>query len=197
MGIVLIAALTVPIITIIVVSILIKIKKPDEFWNWWISFISTMVSLMLGVAVGIFLFEYSQERTNLDNKERITTALDAELSDVYKELSRYEYITIGKKEQKLQTLVIKIDQIIVNEAIRSNLFEPNVTGKLLAISRNITMLNSSVEHYLAFLRMGAINNSEPMIDALKAIMANIERYKTKIKQEIEKLGSLLNNDYTK
>jgi len=188
-------ALIIPIITIIIFSILIKRKKPDEYWNWWISFISTIVSLMLGVVVGISLFEYSQNRIKLDEKARLTTTLCTELSNIYEELSHEKFITIGDNRQ-IQTLVIKLDQIIINDVIRSNLFDKDVTNQLIIISRNITMLDFSADHYMASLRMGESINSGTMVDTFIGIMTNIERYRAKIKHSIEKLEPLIDSDLT-
>jgi hypothetical protein len=194
MKVVLFVSLIIPVITIILFSILIKRKKPDEYWNWWISFISTIVSLMLGVVVGVSLFEYSQNRIKLDEKARLSNMLCIELSDIYDELSHEKFTTIDNKQ--IQTLVIKLDEIIINEAIRSNLFDEGITNQLILISRDITMLNMSVDHYMASLRLGAINNSKPVADAFIAIMANIERYKARIKISIKKLESLLKSNLT-
>ena len=58
------------------------------------------------------------------------------------------------------------------------------------------MLNMSVDHYMASLRLAGISNSEPNEDTFIAIMTNIQRYKARIKTSIEKLEQLLGSDLT-
>lgn len=193
MGIVLFVSLIIPVITIIIFSILIKRKKPDDNWNWWISFVSTIVSLMLGIVVGISLFEYRQNRIKLDDRARLTSMLSVELSGIYDVLSREKYTTIGDN-QPMQTLVTKLDQIIINDAIRSNLFDKGVAKLLIVISRNISMQNILVDHSMASIRLARIKDSKPPFDTFIDLMADIQKHKAIIKTSIKILEPLLDSD---
>jgi len=198
MGSVLIIVLIIAILTITSFSILTKRKKPDEYWNWWISFISTIVSVILGIGVGIYLFEYSQDRIKNDEKERITFALETELSEIYTVLDTGEKFNIKDKNNKeIKALLINLDQIVVNDAIRSNLFDKDATTQLIYISRNIKMVDKSVDNLWAFLRVCGFYNSEYRDEIIRTSVTNIEKYQNNIKICIRNLERLLNRNFTK
>lgn len=185
-------------IIIFVFSIIVKRKKPNEYWSWWISFVAVVVSVMLGVGVGILLFEYSQDRKQHDEKEKLSATLETELSGIYKVLVMGKKFNIkDKKGQKVEALLINVNQITVDDAIRSNLFDNDVTTQLINISRNIKMLDSSVDNLWAFLRIGGIFNTDYRMDIVRMSVSNIDKYQANIKASIEKLDFLLNRNITK
>lgn len=193
-----ITILIIAIVTIIVFSVLVKKLKPDEYWNWWISFVATIVSLILGAGIGIYLFDYSQDKIRNDDKERLTAALESELSELYSILTTGGRMTIKDKDNKhIEVLMLNLNQIIVDDAIRSNLFDHDITSQLIKISRNINILDSSVDNLWAFLRVGAIYNTEYRMDVVKTSVANIEKFEANIKFSIEKLELLLDKNFTK
>ncbi len=184
--------------TIIFFSVLIKNRRPDEYWNWWISFIATIVSLILGAGIGIYLFDYNQERIKNYEKERLTSALEAELSELYSVLiSGNKFHIKDKNNQNIEALMINLKQIMVDDAIRSNLFDKDTTMQLIKISRNINILDSTVNNLWAFLRIGGIFNSEYRMEIIKVNVANIEKFEKNIKTGIKNLELLLNRNFTK
>ena len=187
-----IIVIAVATIIIIIFSILVKRKKPNEIWNWWISFTATLLSLMLGVGVGVFLFEYGQYRARIGEKERLTASLEAELTELYRLLNTSNRVNIiDKNDQKIEALLLSLDQITVNEAIRSNLFSRDVTNQLIFISRNIRILDTSVNNLWAFLNIGGIYKTDYRMGVVKTMVSNIEKFENNIKKSIEKLRLLL------
>lgn len=80
MALTIVIVVVISIVIIVAFTILVKQKKPDQFWTWLITFVGTITSVMLGVVVGILLFQYSENSTKYNVKERLSANLEAELS---------------------------------------------------------------------------------------------------------------------
>ena len=54
-------------------TILILKKRPDQKWNWFHTFVATMVSVLSAFAIGILLFEMqSYDDEQISNKAHTT-----------------------------------------------------------------------------------------------------------------------------
>lgn len=93
--------------------------------------------------------------------------------------------------------MVNINQITVDDAIRSNLFDNDATIELIHISRNINMLYSLVDNLWAFLRVGGVYNTEYRMGIVKTSVSNIESCQQTILGNISKLELLLNKDFKK
>lgn len=133
-----------------------KSSASSHLWSWWHGFISTLVSVLLGVAVGVYMFKYQSGQTDKTQKCKLLSLLNAELSDTHRALSLPD-------EQKMKlivgstnylVLVVYIQPLVLEEAARSNLFEPRETEEMLLTARSMKLFNLITDQLLRSATFG-------------------------------------------
>ena len=115
--------------------------------------ITTFVSTLFSIIVGIFLYEYQDNKNKKSELERLKTIIKAESQDIVSILSEVEGMTITlSNEKKMSVLITLISPIAHEEAGKSGKFSALITENLFHISRKIRMYNMKVEHLLGLIR---------------------------------------------
>lgn len=112
------------------------------FWDWGITFVATLVSVVFAVA----LFWYQREKNDNERQEQLLTALSAEAQVCMKILNepRDQLSTLGGKDLG-RTVLTPLPTTVIDEAIRSGLHDPRYTYLLILMASQLRAHNSDVE----------------------------------------------------
>lgn len=188
-----IIGLVLLLITIFTVFVHKKAKERILIWNWWIKLTATFVSTLLAFMVGILIFRWSDNSIKHDQKLKYNSLLKSELYATKGALSTEKrmYITINNTQYKV--LITGIDPIVIEESIRSGLYSPKETEKLLKIARAMKMYNFRNQCILTLIGSGN-GGIFSIKDLLQKLLIEHEERREIILNEIEKFSKDLNID---
>jgi hypothetical protein len=126
-------------------SCLILTKAPDQIWSWWIGLTSTLVSVFLGISIAIGIFFFQKSVTQKQDKEKFLFLLDTELSATWQGLQTVDNpLNIKINEKTFSFHVVFLQQIVLEEAARTGLFDKTETRVLLKLARWISFHNMNL-----------------------------------------------------
>ncbi|WP_199454799.1 hypothetical protein [Vibrio owensii] len=124
--------------------------------------VTTFVSTLLSIIVGIYLFEYQQKENRKSEHKRLVDIVTAESKDIISILSDDSKMVINLPSGKsMSVLITLISPLAHEEAGKSGEFDALITENLFHISRKIRMYNMKVEHLLGLIRS---NSSEAFLE---------------------------------
>ena len=180
------AAIFISIVyTIIVYKCGSSSSASSNMWSWWHGLMSTLVSVLLGVAVAVLLFHYQSNLTEQSNRDRYTSLLKSELTDCHNYLSDSKHTTASISTTNYYVVYTYVQPLILEEAAKSNLFSPRDTENMLHLARKMRLYNLNVERF-----MQAALSSHPSAAAnITAAVTAIENTQAKIVRDIEQIMS--------
>lgn len=179
------------IIVIVVYSIYLAKKSPQQGWNWSTTLIATFVSLLLAISVGIMLFQYRQNQKNENNRTRYLKLLQSELSDTKRTLSNPNRMDIIIKDKKYEAFITYIQPIITEDAIRSGLFSELISENLLNLARKINLFNVKTQFLMTILSSFEASDMG-FTNLIPTAINNIENSRKAILQAINLISKQLN-----
>ena len=182
--------LIIIITTLIIVSIytlFLRKRISESTINWLDSLISTFISVLLAIVVGIWLFQYGETRTSQHKKNSYRNLLRSELSDTYRILSTGKRMTIKINENDYPVLITYVQPIIIEDAARSVLFSETITENMLHLARKMKMFNIKTEYVLARMSRGRPHNENKFEENIQNAIKNIDETKESIVSSIDLL----------
>jgi hypothetical protein len=114
-------------------------------WSWWIGLTSTLVSVFLGISIAIGIFFFQNNVTQKQDKEKFLFLLDTELSATWQGLQTVDNpLNIKINEKTFSFHVVFLQQIALEEAARTGLFDKIETRVLLKLARWISFHNMNL-----------------------------------------------------
>lgn len=179
----------------VIYSIIVYFKAPSETWGWWHSLVSTIVAVLLGVSIAIFLFQNEQHTNSKNDKNRYLSLMRLELSGVRQRLLDPTRITLSVHSGEiLKAQVTYIQPLIMEEAGRSGLFKDNASFMMLDLSGSMRMFSKKTDILINLLS----SSKEPIGLELniKSAIVNIEQSRDGILRGIELLSKELGIELT-
>jgi hypothetical protein len=179
----------------VIYSIIVYIKAPSEAWGWWHSLVSTIVAVLLGVSIAIFLFQNEQHTNSKNDKQRYLSLMRLELSGVRQRLLDPTRITLSVYSGEiLQAQVTYIQPLIMEEAGRSGLFKDNASFMMLDLSGSMRMFSKKTDILINLLSL----SKEPigLEKNIRSAILNIDQSRNGILRGIELLSKELDIDLT-
>lgn len=121
-------------------------KSTSEILSWFHSFFATLVSVLLGVSVAMYLFNIQQENKAKSDKERLLSLLSLELTriqHILKDSKRSNLTLPGGQIVKLQ--IISLESVILEQAGKSGLFNASESFMMLDLTGSIRNWNRKTE----------------------------------------------------
>ena len=142
------------IVIAVTYSVLVHTKAKDEIWSWYHRLVSTVVSVILGIAValGMFLFERQKVRSALTARHR--TILSSEIAEAYEALrdtNSVLRVTVGRRDY-IFTAVAVLEPSPLEVAGRSGLFPEAPTLNMLRVAQKMRLYS---ELSRTILRLGS------------------------------------------
>ncbi|MCK4329816.1 hypothetical protein KAX02_08230 [candidate division WOR-3 bacterium] len=149
-----------------------------ELRSWLHTFIATLISVLFAVSVGILLFNYQTKIVDKNRKEQLEELLPLELSNTSELLSSDKFFVIYSTSYRDSTIITYIQPLVLEEAVRSGLFDTHHTGKMLQLGQEMRVYNTQVSYLLSSLA-GEPNNPKYR-EVLKNAIMNLEISRKKI-----------------
>ena len=123
-------------------------------WAWRHNLASTLISVALGIATAIGIFQYQGHQQDAERRTRLCMLLNEELVAVDRDLAgpATTGLLVGSEYMPARPAVIQT--LIIDEAIKSGLFGDSQSRLLTELSLAERAYNARLYHYLAFLAVG-------------------------------------------
>ncbi|MEK6659045.1 MAG: hypothetical protein AABY36_05130 [Campylobacterota bacterium] len=145
-----------------------RVAIPQTSIGFFDGVVTTFVSTLLSIIVGIFLYEYQDNENKKSELKRLKTIVKAESQDIVSILSAGEGMTITLSNgQTMIVLITLISPLAHEEAGKSGKFNALVTENLFHISRKIRMYNMKVEYLLGLIQRN--QNESYLIHAINNV----------------------------
>ena len=185
------------LIIVLIHTLFLRKRISDSTINWWDSLVSTFISVLLAIVVGIWLFEYGETRTNQNKKDSYRNLLSSELSDTSRILSTGKRMTIKINENNYPVLITHVQPIIIEDAARSGLFNEIITENMLHLARKMKIFNIKTEYVLARMASGRPPNEDKFEENMQNAIKNIDETKESIVTTIDLLVKQLAIDLSR
>ena len=148
-----------PVIIAILIAVLYSLMvhhlAPDAVWGWRHTFVATVVSVVFAVAIGVALFNHQTNVTDRARTRQFRASLSAEISDIIREISSGNFMTIHLSTSSQKVLITYIQPLILEDAARSGLFNSVHTENMLHLAQKIRMYNIKVSYLFSVLTAGS------------------------------------------
>lgn len=119
-------------------------QKPAVLWDWLITFVATLLSVIAAVA----LFWYQRDKSDSERQDQLLTALSVELWVVLKILDGSRYPVGSTTGEELGTTVMEtLPTTVLEETVRSGLYSPEWTSFLVHLVGYIQAHNNDVWYF--------------------------------------------------
>jgi len=190
-------AIIATLIIILIYTLFLRKRISDSTINWWDNLISTFISVLLAIVVGIWLFEYGVTRTNQNKKNSYRSLLSSELSDTFRILSTEKRMTIIINGNNYPVLITYVQPIIIEDAARSGLFNETTTKNMLHLARGMKIFNIKAEYVLARMASGRPPNEDKFEENMQNAIKNIDETRQSIISSIDLLVKQLSIDLSR
>ncbi len=167
-------------------SIRVTYATPYEVWSWWHTFVATIVSIVFALAIGIALFDYQAKRADEVRIKQFRSLISDELSDTIQTLSSGDRMVVHVESSAHEILLAYIQPLVLEEAVKSGLFDSLHTENMLHIARKMHMYNTKTSYFLSVLTAGS--SSRHFGSLVAHATQNVEETRQAI---VENLRSLL------
>lgn len=176
-------------------AVIVHRRAPSEAWNWWHSFVATLVSILMGVTIAIFLFQAEQRTVTKAEKQRHLSLLRLELSGIRRTLLDTNRSNISVHSGvRLPAQVTYIQPLILEEAGRSGLFDDNTSFMMIDLSGSMRMFNKKTQVLLDLL--GSSKEPIGLEENVRGTITNIARSRGGILKGIKLLSTDLGIELT-
>ncbi len=171
---------------IVVFAGLLRFKRRELWWGWWSNLMASLVSVALGLAVGLYLLSVQKLEKDAEDRARYRLLLEAEMTDIAGQIKTSEPMKILFRDSSIHKdfslRLTLIQPIAIEEAAKSGLFPLEQTKTMFAITREIHLHNLETQNLL-----NALSSKGSHVPFAAALAQNI----TPLQEEILKdLGNL-------
>jgi hypothetical protein len=128
-----------------------------KLWDWLNTLFATTISIVLGFAAGLWLYEIQVNRDDAARKIRLADELTVELNTTSGQLRNGPFVTGTQAGSADSILLADIRTITANEAISSGLFSDSTSKLILAVARNCSTYDKMLEFWMGILKAGDLN----------------------------------------
>jgi hypothetical protein len=182
--IVMIIILVLCLIVGIAYSVFVYDRARSQFWDWCHSLVATLLSVMLALAAGFWVYDLQVQKADRQEKEDLTVLLRQELSYLRSHLAEAEQAEIIVGGSRKKVLITYVQPVVLEQAATSGLFDPVDSANMLKIAREIRLYNVEVEFLIAMLGGGG-ENQEIYKARIDFVASSIERARQAIISNIE------------
>jgi hypothetical protein len=126
--------------------------KPDKIWDWYNSISSTLISVVLALAIAIGIFFFQTNIIQKAEKDKYLFVLDVELAATWQGVQNTENpLNVNYKNTTYSFNVVYLQSIILEEAARSGLFNEKETRLLLKLTRYINFHNMNLDLLISLI----------------------------------------------
>lgn len=173
----------ITIILAISYSVFIYNVSNSDFVNWLDTLISTLISVLFALIIAICIFYYQTNLVKNETKDNFNPLIEMILIDIWKSLSDLRdaikiRFTDGK-ELVFHSLIFQ--NIIFNQAVYANVFNPKQTKFLLRVIAEIDFHNNVIEK---LINLSPSFSEEP--DKFKKVLEFLNDNHKKIKNNLKK-----------
>ena len=129
----------------------VALASPDQLFGWLNTLMATVLSVFSALVVGLVLFRFQTKEADLKKREELAALLEAELAELEREFkdSRTtvpDGILEDERSSAFHEIRLSIHHphpLVIEEAIRSGLFDAQVTVGMLVLAREMRPTTSS------------------------------------------------------
>lgn len=171
-------------------SLIVYLRARQEFVGWCHALVAGIVSILLGISVGFFLFSSQQRISDDAARQRHLNLVRLELSGLKRSLTDQTvkaYFSTALGDQSIH--VTYVQPIVLEEAGKSGLFQDGQSFMMLDLSGSLRMFNRKTGILLDLLS----SSKEPLGLAknVDAAIENIERSRAGILTGLDLLSKEL------
>jgi hypothetical protein len=133
-----------------VYTLVVLLCSPGNLIGWFNTLLSTLVSVLAALFIGLVLFQYQTQETDRKKKEQLAGLLKTELGKVRHDIERRRTVVPDEAlettknfftSHEMQYVLHYTHPLIVEEAARSGLFDTEQTSEMLVLARNMRQHN--------------------------------------------------------
>lgn len=163
-------------VVLVLYTVGVALSSPEQLLGWLNTLMATVLSVFSALVVGLVLFRFQTKETDGKKREELAALLEAELTELKREFldSRTavpDEILEDRRPSAFHEIRLSIHHphpLVIEEAIRSGLFDAGLTSGMLVLAREMKSHN-------LFLREAT--SLEPYMD--RAWAAGLERRRSR------------------
>lgn len=133
------------LVAIIAYELILRKKSPEQLWNWRNNLITTFISVLLAVSIGIGIFFFQNSIIQQQEKKKYLFLLNVELASTWQTLQQIDNpLDINFENKTYSFHVVFLQYIVLEDAARSGVFNENETRTLFKLARWIRFHNMNL-----------------------------------------------------
>ena len=175
-------------------SLIVYLRARQDFVGWCHALVAGIVSILLGISVGFFLFSSQQRMSDDAARQRYLNLVRLELSGVKRSLTdQTDKANISTALGERSIHVTYIQPVVLEEAGKSGLFQESQSFMMLDLSGSMRMFNRKTGILLDLLSsckepLGLAKNVDAAIENIersrKGILTGIDLLSKNLKIEL-------------
>lgn len=138
------------LVAIITYELILRKKSPEQLWNWRNNLITTFISVLLAVSIGIGIFFFQNSIIQQQEKKKYLFLLNVELASIWQALQQIDNpLNINFENKTYSFQVVFLQYIVLEDAARSGVFNENETRTLFKLTRWIRFHNMNLNLLLS------------------------------------------------
>ncbi len=151
-------------VALVLYTVGVALASPDQLFGWLNTLMATVLSVFSALVVGLVLFRFQTKETDGKKREGLASLLETELAELEREfMDSRTTVPEGLLEEDLRSSAfheIRLSihhphPLVIEEAIRSGLFDAKLTAGMLVLAREMKAHN---------LFLGEATSLEPHMD---------------------------------
>lgn len=172
-------SLFVLIIITIVYSLIVHFFAKEKRWDWWNTFIATIISVVGAMIVGIWLYNQQVNSDNVDNANKYKILLTQEISQILYFLENSyanNCVKIHTADgKKFRVSCAYIQPLVLEDAARSGLFEGDISVRMLICAQEIRMHNERFVNFNSYANSPSDSKLKTDVEELSKDMENLRK----------------------
>jgi hypothetical protein len=125
-------------------TLVVLVGSPDDLFGWFSTLLSTVVSVLAALFIGLILFQHQTQVTDRKKKAELAELLKTELGEVRRIIEKVrtdvpdealETTENSFTAHRMQYVLHYTHPLIVEEAAQSGLFDTEQTSEMLVLAR--------------------------------------------------------------
>jgi hypothetical protein len=166
--------------------------RRDRAWDWWNAAISTVVSVTLATATGIYLFRAQSAEQDAQDRARWKDLVVAEYSELRSDIagnSMNVNITESGVRRTVPIFITYVQPIATEQAALSGKFSPATSERLLELATAARGYDMKATYALQLLAQGV--DSPDYADRLAHASRNLEFSRENIRRYLSEVTDLM------
>lgn len=167
-------------------------RRQDKIWDWWNTFISTVVSVTLAMASGIYLFRLQSNEQDAQDRARWKELVAAEYAGLQSEINGIPMKVNFSGDNPPRTVSIfitYIQPVATEQAALSGKFSPATSQQLLALATAARAYNMKATYALELLAQGDVSPNYAERVAHAAL--NLERSRDGVRINLQEANQMM------